>query len=164
MDVIGWGLERKMELPDWCFGNRDIISAYKHNGAPGTRVWDISSHSLPDPCCIWSVVFVSLPSTGGTGVFRIGLANAVPTSEAEMNAAVEIFPGYGKPCAGPNEIILFSGAFCQWTISTRKGLVTGGKKLVLEVRCVVADMRVSCSLVYSELPEEIPAHLDPNTI
>ena len=164
MDVSGWTLDQRMCCPDWCFGNQQVICAYGYNATPASFTWYISEDALPDPVCIWQAAFISMPSTGGTGHMRVGLANEVPTSEAEMDAAVEVFPGMGDPRAGPNRIQLYATTFVFWTQDMKKGIVTGGKKLVIENFCNIASMRVGCNLVVSGLPTQIPAHLDRNTV
>jgi len=156
MNVTGWDIASKMKLPDYCFGNQDVCSAYTFNNGPFTFVWAISEAALPDPCCIWQVGFTSMPTTDGTGHLRIGLADAVPTTEAEMNAAVEIFPGLGDPHVGPNRIQFYAAKYVFFTIDCRKGLVTGGKKLVIENYCVKDTMRLVCNLVVSGLPTKVP--------
>lgn len=156
MDVSGYNLESKMKLPDPCFGQKQVVSCYAVNNGVGTYRWSISSLALPDPVCIWHAMFCSQPSTGGTGRMRIGLAAAVPTTIAEMNAADEIFPDLGAPTAGPNYIDFFSTVYSYYAFDVRKGMATGGKKLVMSTYCVAATMRLLCVLVVSELPTKVP--------
>lgn len=156
MDVTAWPLSSRMKLPDHCFGNRQLLSVFVSNGGVGTMKWGISSIALPDPVCIWRASFKSQPTTNGYGYMRIGLRSAVPTSEAEMNAADEIFPAYGTPHAGPNIINVNGQTYQFWTLETRKGMVTGAKYLVVENKCNAATMRVQCSLLISSLPTKIP--------
>lgn len=164
MDISGWTLAQRMKLPDWCFGNRQVISAYEYSSAAGTYVWQISEHALPDPCCIWEADFADLPSGGGTGSLRVALSDVVPASTAEMDACQEIFPGLGIPWAGPNRIQFFSTLSDRRHYMTRQGMVTGGKKLVIEVRCVLATVSMECILVVSELPTRIPGWLVHDTM
>lgn len=93
---------------------------------------------------------------------RVGLADKVPTSQAEMNAAVELFPGYGIPYGGPNTISLWAAVFVYWNFDVRKGIETGGKKLVLECDCQVATMRVSLAIIVSGLPTSMAGWMAHN--
>jgi len=161
IDVTGWTLAQKMRLPDWCFGNRKIIGVFKDEGVVTTFDWNISEDALPDPACIWQVLFVSQPDLGGKGYMRVGLDTDVPTSVAEMNAATELFPSIGEAHAGPNIISFYGERPFYWSVDLRKGMVTGGKKLVIEVYCSVTKVRFDCELVVSGLPTEVPAFLNP---
>lgn len=164
MDVSGWTLAKRMELPDWCFGNKWIIGCPVKTLLTGTNYWGISEVSLPDPVCIWTLgcwvrteEFVSLTT-------RIGLRATIPTSDVEMDAAIEMFPLLGAPRVGPNLVrfgFLYSEAFFM---KVRKGMNTDGLKLVVQVCSTVLNVYVQFSLLVSELPTRIPAHLDPNTI
>ncbi len=159
MNLKRWTIDERMRLPDYCFGNRQIISVYLGNANVGTFKWTISEIGLPDPCCIWNAQFGSYPSTSGTGYLRVGLADAVPTSEAEMNEAVELFPNYGDAWKTPNAITLRSGNFAFWTFDIRKGLATASKKIVMEVQCTDRIMRCFFAIVVSGLPTNISGFL-----
>jgi len=159
MDVSGWTIDQRMRFPDWCFGNREVISCYQYNSAGGTRKWEISEIALPDPACVWQVGIVSEPSTTGTGTLRIGLADTLPTSEAEMNAALEILPAHGRPRAGPNDMIFNSRDYVFYSLDCRRGMETGGKFLVIECFAAAATMRLWCILVVSGLPTQMAGWL-----
>lgn len=161
VDVSGWTLAQRMALPDWCFPNRYLVCCYKGNAGVGTYVWNISPLALPDPACIWQVIIISAPNPGGTGELRIGLNGVVPTTLAEMNAVQELFPGWGFPKPGPDSIMYYGQQMVQNQLFVRHGLVTGGKKLVIEVYCAAGAVRWDVILVVSGLPTKIPAFLDP---
>lgn len=161
-DVSGWDLANRMKLPDWCFGSKRVVSTYALAiGAPDTK-WSISLTALPDPCCIWTMFVFWMPEPPAVGHVRIGLADVVPTSAAEMSAADEIFPDLGSFSAGPNYFPMHAQTYTLWQINVRKGMVTDGKYLVAEAYVVSGKVRVEAGLVVSELPTEVPAFLDPN--
>lgn len=156
MDVSVWTIDSRMKLPDHCFGNRKVIGARQGNVAAGTSTWAISNFVFPDPACIWYVQLVAQPSDVGTGNLRIGLAAAVPTTIPEMDAAVELLPDVGSDVFGPNKIRFETPNFVVINIVVRKGMVTGGRKLVIENQCVAAVTRFMCNVVVSELPTKVP--------
>ena len=162
MDVSGWTIEQRMRLPDWCFGQREIVSVYQGVDGPATFGWAISSTALPNPACIWQLAVQSTPNPGGKGYMRIGLANAVPVNEGDMNAADEIFPGYGAPAIGPDRISIWGGTYASWSFDSRHGLTTGGQKLVLEVYAHLETCRVQVMLIVSELPTSMASWLSHN--
>lgn len=157
MDVTGWSLEQRMMLPDHCFGNRQLIGTFNLVIGVGVKGWEISAIALPDPCCIWQLQIDSMPAPDAYGVLRFGLAKDVPASPEDMDAADEIFPYYGKPHVGPNQVYLYTRQGMQIIIPARKGMVTGDKKLVTELHSTTGTNRVDCRLLVSGLPTLISA-------
>lgn len=160
MDITGWTMEQRMRLPDWCFGNRRIVSCYGWNPNPATFVFTISSSDLPDPCCIWHAMFCSQPTGGGMGRMRIGMSDDVPADDGEMDLVDEIFPDYGSPGPGPNDIDFMEATYTYYAFNIRKGLVTGGQNLVMSTENTAGVMRLMCALVVSELPINMAGWLE----
>jgi hypothetical protein len=156
MDVSGWDIESRLKLPDHLFGNRKLIGCSVDATDEEDRDWAISEIALPDPVCIWQVRLDSMPNAGAQGLARVGLANTVPTSTADMDAAVELLPYYGHPNVGPNLIVLYTGAAFSLQMDLRKGMATGGKKLVCEIYTVGGTMRFYPAVLVSGLPTKIP--------
>jgi len=159
MDISRWTIDERMCLPDWCFGNRELNAVYVYNNIVGSRAWGISAIPLPDPVCIWEFSYFAMESAGNAGNYRAGLANKIPTTEAEMNEAVEIYPYFGLARDGPNLVIREQEAFTYLVVPFRKGMVTGGKYLVVENYCVSGSARISFSLLVSSLPTNISGWL-----
>lgn len=157
MDVSGWTLAKRMKIPDQYFPNRQIVSAYKVGGVAGVFGWAISGVALPDPACIWEVGFVLPQSDSANNYFRVALRGTVPTTEAEMNGAINVFPDLGDIAATPPKIYANSTGSPRWSIKLRKGFVTGGNKLVLEIYPVGNIIRVLAYMVVSGLPTNVPA-------
>lgn len=106
-----------------------------------------------------------MPDAGAMGNFRIGLADVIPTSAAEMDAAVELFPHAWDPRAGPNQISMYAKQYVVLGFNPRKGLVTGGKKLVVQLGVTVdIRMRVDTILVVSGLPIDMAGWLAHNKV
>lgn len=162
MDVSSWTIDQRMRLPDWCFGNRTVIGVYNKNDVIATFNWEISEIALPDPVCIWEFGFMGMMKTGYEGYWRVGLADLVPTTEAQMNAATELLPYFGMPHAGPNIVGMHSETHMFGQMKLRKGMATGGKKLVTENRCIAGTSRIMLWIVISELPTSMAGWLAHN--
>lgn len=164
MDVSGWTVEQRMRLPDWCFGNRDLMSLYIENVVAGTYTYAISAFVLPDPACIWGIMFMSTNSVAGLGYVRLGLNDHLPVDAADMNTSIEILPNFGRPAAGPNIFWISGSYFYVWDMPAKRGLVTNGWNFVIENRCVVADFRVDVTLIVSGLPTDMAGWLAHNKV
>lgn len=159
MDVSDRTVAQRMSLPDWCFGDREIISVYLTNNDIGTRKWGISEIALPDPACIWEFAYTWMPNATGSGWVRAGLADTVPTTQAQMDATDPILPYFGSASEVPPVICPPSFQTQYVSFNCRKGMVTGGKKLVIEIRCGAADTKIVLWVMVSTLPIIIPAWL-----
>ena len=162
MDVSGWTTDQRMRLPDWCFGNRQLVSVRVNATSATSNQWGISTIVLPDPVCIWEIMFEVESVGGGYGYFRIGLAHVVPTSQPEMNLADDILPDYGLPYAGPKDIFFLQITSAKWKFKLRKGMATGGKKLVVENSCTAPDFHIIVSMTVSGLPTSMAGWLAHN--
>lgn len=133
MDVTGWTVDQRMRLPDWCFGNRSLIGLRLTTTTPGGYDWDIAALALPDPCCIWGLGLNITQSDQRSSFVRMGLATAVPTSSAEMDATTPLFPYFGNAVYTPPRVHFPTIGGPAYFIPVRKGMVTGGKKFVGEI-------------------------------
>lgn len=164
MDVSEWTIDQRMRLPDWCFGNRTLIGCQVIIAGAITNFWGISEIALPDPCCIWQLVYFFRPSEFTRLNLRIGLAATVPTSEAEMDAAKEIFPYFGSPATGPNILrigILYS---TPMSIMMRKGMATDGLKLVCQGYFSDGTGYCNVGLLCSGLPTSMAGWMAHNRV
>lgn len=132
MDVSGWTTDQLMRLPDYVTGSRILLSNTVWIPAADSINWWITSRALPDPACIWQVGIVVLESDYRGNWVRMGLLDTLPASAAQMDNAVDIFPDLGYKLYAPPVIYcpVFVGQL--FNINCRKGLVTGGKKFVVE--------------------------------
>ncbi|MBA7522328.1 hypothetical protein ES705_14446 [subsurface metagenome] len=159
MDVSDWTIDQRMRFPDWCFGNRQLIGLYLSNDAPGTDAFAISPIVLPDPVCIWCLEYLAMFEAGGSGYYRAGLADSLPADEAEMNNALEIYPNWGILQAGPNRLPIVSPDPLHIVVQLRKGMVLGGKKLVIQNHCEGAKGRLNFWLLISSVPTDMAGWL-----
>lgn len=156
MDVTGWDLASRTKLPEWCFGQRQVVSARIYNIVNLSTVWDISDVALPDPCFIWNIG-MNFRRSDDTGSFlRMGLLANVATSSGEMDAADEILPDYGKGGTSPRRIYtpVCNGLYIEFKI--HKPMVTGGKKFAVEGYCYGSDLRLLMHMVVSGMPTKVP--------
>lgn len=162
VDVSGWTLAQKMSLPDWCFGNREVIGIDKSATGSGDIQWEISSLALPANICIWHIgIFLNLAEKSPSYA-RIGLTAAKPTNVGEMDAAVEVLQYFGDVDYAPRRIYFSNDITEPWQFPLKKSLATEGKKLTLEVYCGTTKIAVTVYMVFSELPISVPAFLNPD--
>lgn len=164
MDVSTWTVDQRMRLPDWCFGNRMLIGLFHNNTHPGTTEWAIRDIALPDPVCIWEFWYLIIETAANYGTYRAGLADTVPVNVAQMDEALEIYPYFGIDHAGPNYIIRKTEDATHVVIKLRKGMVTGGKKLVMEVGSVAGTARGFFGLLVSGLPTNMAGWMAHNPV
>lgn len=159
MDVSGWTIDQRMRLPDWCFGNRKIIALNMRAVGAGVFYWRISGVTLPQDICIWQIGMFPRFVDSMNSYFRVGLRATVPTSEAEMDEAVPVLPDFGAINYTPPRIHLMDGGTSVWQFFHRKGMETGGKKLVAELWCSTSDVALIFYMLYSELPTNMAGWL-----
>lgn len=159
MNIKRWTIDERMRLPDFCFGNRQVISVSKTASGPAAFSWAISDKGLPDPACIW--VFGVLPRRvdNTNNYCRVSLGDTLPTNEAEMNATQPVLPQFGALAWTPPRIYPPTTTMTVWQFDLRKGMVTGGKKLILECYASIDAMAAIAFIVVSELPTNISGWL-----
>ncbi len=166
MDVSDWTIDQRMRLPDWCFGNRKLLSLQVNVIAEGSFRWYITTESLPDPACIWAVGFSVSDSDQKYNYIRMGLADNVPMNEAQMDATTPLFPYFGSTVFAPPKIYVPTKSGVAFYIVSRKGLVTGGKKFVAEAWLNVGGTILFGHLyiLVSELPTSMAGWLAHNKV
>jgi len=158
MDVSFWTIASRMKLPDHCFGQRLLHGMRIYNTTPDTFQWLIASRALPDPVCIWSLGLVGGGSDYAGNWVRVGLADTVPTSSAEMDATVNFLPEFGTSAFAPPRISVPTDSGINYNVAIRKGIVTGGKKLVIEgnLSSYGTTLVVSVFIIAAALPTKVP--------
>lgn len=164
MDVSGWTIEQKSRLPDWCFGSQLMICRRNKIQNYATYEWTISTDVLPDPACIWcfGITVIETPDTSSR--FRFGLLDNVPTTVAQMDAAVNLFPDFGNNDFAPPRIPILSSYGEGYQIRMKYGVATGGKKLAVE-HYQAAGARKADIIVYlivSALPTDMAGWMAHN--
>ena len=164
MDVSGWTIDQRMRFPDYCFGQQQAIGLQVYCPNALIYYFGISEIALPDPACIWQFSSWFKISAAANNTFRIGLAATVPTTIAEMDLALEIFPYIGGAYAGPNKLRVTQRYSTPWVMNIRKGLVTNGLKIVVALYSTVADTTGDFVLIVSGLPTNMAGWLAHNKV
>lgn len=162
IDVSGWSLDKRLRLPDWCFGNREVMSVSNTTTGVGNFSWKISGITLPTEICIWTLGILVRTNDSYISTVRIGFLDTLPTTIGEMDLAIPILPDFGSTTYTPPRIALADEGREVWQFNLRKGIDTGGLKMALELKCGGTEVALIVFLVYSELPTEIPAFLNPD--
>lgn len=165
MDVSGWTIDQKMRLPDWCFGNRSIISLTLGITGAGNFRWAISSVVLPTEICMWKLSILFRWCDNESSRVRFGFRATLPTSEAEMDTSMPVFPDLGDAAYSPPRIFLTDWGHEVWEFETRTGIVIGaGLKLTGEIKSAGTAAKVLLVIVYSGLPTNMAGWLAHNKV
>lgn len=166
MDVSGWSMGDRMQLPDWCFPSRMLIGCWIQISVGATFLWVMSVRTLPDPCCLWSFGCVIADNDHRSNYIRMALGTTLPVNQAEMSALTPVLPYFGRLDITPPYVFLQKDYGPGYHIQHQKGLVTGSKKLIVEgfTNAAASSLYACIYIVVSDLPKKVPAHLDPNTV
>jgi len=158
MRIESWGIGRIIELPDFCFGRRFVVSC-SVVGGDGTEAWDISELAFGEKMVVWEVRVFSSSAGVDIDSIRLALGDQVPVSAAMMDRLEPLVPGLGAQGADPRAInpgVDGGLAFTQ----LRVPVATSGRRLVLEVTGAAGKTpRVTVGIVVSSVPREIPEWL-----
>jgi len=156
MDISQWPLGRIMQLPDYCFGRRFMVSAHLRASAQ-TTVWDIAEPALPELMVVWEFYVSPWQAEISTGIVRIALGDQLPTTIAMMDALEPLFSGFGVQGAEPRNYTQKAGD--GFFLSRLKMPVrTSGRRLVVEYTNShqAATGQQSLAIVVSGVPKDIP--------
>lgn len=159
MDVSGWTVDQRMRFPDWCFGNKKVISLYGFSTGVTTLTWDIHTLSLPDPVCIWEIMIMPLVNSHVYNYIRVGLTAKKPVNEAEMDASIPVLPDFGVVTYTPPRIYFSDDSKEILKFTLRKGMVTDGLYLTTEAFSNDVKISILIALVISELPTQMAGWL-----
>lgn len=155
MDIRKWPLDRIMQLPDCCFGQRYAVSCYQVSLGPAPD-WDISEVALPEKCVLWELIFYSVYAGLPAMWFRLALGDQLPTGTGQMDGLSPLIMGLGMQGPAPRRI-LFSLSGSAVRMKMRKLIETSGRRLVLEVACGgPGSTSIQVCIVVSSIPTEVP--------
>jgi len=159
MDISRWPIGDIMQLPDDVFGNRFIVACAGKPGGEAT-VWDISEVALPEHCVIWELYLGMELGTVSRAVFRLGIGDQLPTTEAIMDQTTPVFPGLGGQGAEPRDITLKDST--QLHLCRLKHYIHSmGRRLVVQFENTGSSaINMNAIIVVSALPRSIPKWLD----
>ncbi len=155
MDVRKWPLDKIMQLPDWCFGQRWWIGTYVGTTAGGVTYFTIEDR-VPDRFVVWSLIYNGSKWTAVTG---IDLALRLASQAADVDG-FWLSPRLFQQIAKENMAYEFffnanTGLYLQnmRTVHEARGLrVCGAVKHIDET----ATCENMCALLISAVPKEVP--------
>lgn len=155
MDIRDWPLDRIMQLPDHCFGQKRIVSV--HTVTAGMApLFDISEAGLSDRCVVWEIF---LAYTYGTVIFvniSLALGDRLPANDAEYLALEQLFRDFGVRVAG-YRYYQVGGPDGFARIPLRQLVLAQGRRLVGRfVRNSDIELQAIAGLVVSSIPTEVP--------
>jgi len=155
MDIRDWPIDRIMQLPDWCFGRRWVISTIVRQEIIG-QTWDISEISFPEVAVLWQLAVYPHNVSGRECWVRLHLGLKLPETMAEMDPMPQLVPGLGNFEDG-RRYIRVEEAAGQFNLNLRNVIEAHGRKLVMEGNAInTALLWVQAAVVISSLPKEVP--------
>jgi len=155
MNIQNWGIGRIMELPDWCFGRRFMVSCALDLAA-ATRAWDISEVALPEWCVIWELFIVGTGDFGKEISVRIALGDQLPAVVAVFDALDPLFMGLGVQGAEPRYLNV-NGVRELSMRRLRMPVAANGRRLVIEGLTPEAKTgSLFVAIIVSGVPKEVP--------
>ena len=155
MDIRDWPINRIMQLPDCCFGRRWPVGMSKLLVQAGA-FFDITKAPLPDRFCVWGVNAIGKYTSGSDVQITLAMGDELPATDALFNDMPLLFPEI-ESLNGTR------GAFDTCYISQRmieniKVPVMGtGRRIVARfLRETASSLGVSCSVIISSIPNEVP--------
>lgn len=155
MNIQNWGIGKIMELPDWLFGRRFVVSCEIDVGT-ARFAWDISEVALPDMCVIWELSIQATGTFSDWGWVGIALGDQLPTNAGMFNVLEPLFMGMGLQGAEPRNM----RADIQRTKHLnrlRMPVAAAGRRLVIESLTEdTIKAGVQVDIVVSGVPKEVP--------
>lgn len=155
MDVKGWPLDKIMQLPDHCFGQRWPVCIAALGLSPDVG-WYISEMTLPEWCVVWSLFYIHGGDSFTLSVVQLSLGDKIPSGDAEFDACEPLLPGFGYYDGLRRYISLNRyGGFID--LPMRKPIHTAGRRLIARFVWPGAMVYPSVAgIVISSLPSEVP--------
>jgi len=155
MNISNWPLNRIMQLPDNCFGQRYLMSCYIETDGT-TKKWDISEMALPEVFVLWELNVLTTYMGSDLSFVRLALGDQLPTAVAQMDALEPLFPGFGVQGADPR-VFRVSWASNLRFMKLRKAFRPSGRRLIMEAYSTADKLPVvQAGIVISSIPTEVP--------
>lgn len=150
-----------MQLPDWCFGRKFVVSA-EVRGYNATNAYDISELEFPEVMVIWQIKIEPFYMNDLDSYVRIALGHQLPATEAAFMLLDPLINGYGTQGPGPRQIRFFS-SFGATDFFMRTPIAAAGRNLCLMGVCPESDhAKCRVSVICSSVPTEVPDWLLSN--
>jgi len=155
MDISNWGIGRIMQLPDYCFGRRFLVSCTVQGG-DAAAAWDISEVALPERCVIWEMrAFCDSTGVDLTS-WRMALGDQLPATTAIMDGLEPLINGLGIQGPGPRAIDMSFEGKLIWN-RLRQNINAASRRLIIEATGALGKTPiVTVGIVVSGVPRSIP--------
>lgn len=155
MHIEHWPINRKMRLPDWCFGRRFVVGLSFIVGAEQVY-YDICEIPLPDLAVMWELSIWVPDGISPDSYLRLALGDQLPLTQVAFEAMEPLFQTIGSPTVGPRRIWM-SGADTYSLRGLRTVIEPQGRRFVGEVENNGSGTGyVMVNVVVSGVPREIP--------
>lgn len=155
MDISSWGIAQIMQLPDYCFGRRFLISCTV-TGGDAAAAWDISEIALPERCVLWELRAFCDSTAADITSFRLALGDQLPVTTAIMDGLEPLINGLGAQGPGPRAILPSFEGKIQWD-RLKQNIEPASRRLILEVTGASGKTpTVTVGIVVSGVPKSIP--------
>lgn len=155
MDISKWPLDDIMQLPNWCFGRRELYYSYVKTPELAYR-WDIIDKELPDIMVIWYVRINSWQCNDTGSELRLVLSSKLPESHEEVMASEPLIRGFGSEGVEP-KVIKFAENRMLPVHNLKLPIITAGRYIAVEASPNgMGQFRADVIIVASGVPKEIP--------
>ncbi len=155
MDIRNWPIDQIMQLPDSCFGRREMLQLAVDLSGAGS-VYAINPAGLPDKMVIWEVVVAARAAVVVTIHVGLALGEQLPASDAEYNALELVFPNVISSDGDRGEFEVSSDSGFSVT-NVRFPIVASGRRLIGKFTRHQGNATEGViTVVYSSIPNEVP--------
>ncbi len=155
MDLRNWPFESIMQLPDHCFGRREMLQLAVDLSGAGS-VYAINLAGLPDKMVIWEVNVAARAVVASTIHVGLALGEQLPVSDAEYNALELVFPNVISSDDDRGEFeVCVNSAFSITKV--RFPVLAQGRRLIAKFTRHQGNATEGViTVVYSSIPNEVP--------
>ncbi len=158
MDIRSWSPACIMQLPDECFGRREVLQLAVDLTGAGA-VYQINPAGLPDRMVIWEVHAAARANVVVTIHAGLALGDRLPTTDAEYNLLELVFPNVISSDGDRGEFEVSSDSSFSLSM-IRFPVVVSGRRLVGKFTRHQGNASEGViAVVYSSLPTEVPEWL-----
>ncbi len=158
MHINDWPVDRIMQLPDECFGRREILQLAVDLTDAGS-VWAINPAGLPDRMVIWEVNVAARAVVVVTIHVGLALGDLLPDTDAKYDALELVFPNVISSDGDRGEFEVSSDAAFDIS-NVRFPVVVSGRRLIAKFTRHQGNATEGVIVVtYSSIPNEVPAWL-----
>ena len=155
MDIRSWPMDRIMQLPDHCFGNRWPIGVSK-NSSSAAGVFSLSAAALPDRCVVWFMTFWAEAQYTETGKVELRLGDHLPVATVDFRLLDPLFTGIFDE-DGNRSAFSFTADTLGVLNCMRMPVFAQGRRLVVRFEnSGGTPAALGVVLVVSSMPTEVP--------